>query len=109
MTKQDILNTFEDLLKCEQLWDEMSNHIEAFGGDLNGSKFGEILYFCEKSLWNIITDFEDTDSDKYDAFLEVLYDVSHGHSVQILDKNGHPQFITDKADILNLFMSKDYF
>lgn len=57
MDKDFILGQIHRLIEARQLWEEMSNHIYALGGELWETKYAEAYYYHECLVYDLILEY----------------------------------------------------
>jgi hypothetical protein len=111
MTKQDILFAFNDAIESTRLWNEMADHLFAIGAELFETKYAESLQLHQELVWKLIKEFRNYDElNEYEftAFIDILYDLSRNEPVTYKDNNGIHHTLTNREEILDLFLSPDF-
>lgn len=86
MDRQFLIDEINKLIYAHQLWEEMSDHIFALGGELWETKYSEAYYFHEALVFNLITlyrGYKEYDEFEFDAFQDTIFDLSKGDTVTI--------------------------
>ena len=112
MKKNDILMAFDEVIENTALWDEMSNIIFSLGGEIFETKFGNSLLLHQKLVWRLIVDYrgypDDPEGIEFYAFESVVSNLSQNEPVEYDDLNGQHQILTDREQILDIFLSPDF-
>ena len=111
MTKQDILMAFNDVIESTRLWDEMADHLFALGAELYETKYAESLYLHHGLVWRMIKEFrgyEELAEYEFSVYCDTLYSLSKNTPFKYTDANGQAQALTDREQILDLFLSPDF-
>lgn len=111
MTKQDVLIAFNEVIESTRLWDEMADHLFALGAELYETKYAESLYFHQGLVWRMIKEFrgyEELEEYEFSVYSDTLYDLGKNEPFKYTDADGQAQVLTDREQILDLFLSPDF-
>ena len=83
------LSELSCLIETRKLWEEMSDHIFALGGELWETKYAEAYNFHEELVYKLIVaerGYESSsDNLDFDCFQEAIYDLVRGNTTKLYD------------------------
>ena len=91
MNKEFIISKINDLIEAHRLWDELSSHIFALGGELWETKYTEAYNFHEELVYDLILlhrGFPELSEYEFEYFQEIIFDLARNNSVQLTTETG---------------------
>lgn len=112
MDKQLVFHAFCDVIESTQLWEEMSDALFVFGGELFETKFAEALFYHQELVWKMIKECrgygEIDQGEEFSVFINTLYDLAKGNPFTYTDEDHNKITTTNKTEILDLFLAPEF-